>query len=49
MVGGILILVARMLTNSLGLFIAISNGYSFSGMHYVTSKKVVGADGKKNH
>lgn len=40
-----MILVARMLADSQELFIAISNGYSFPGMHCITSKEGVGADG----
>lgn len=37
---------ARMLADSQELFIAISNGYSFPGMHCVTSKQAVEADGE---
>lgn len=36
----------RTLADSQELFIAISNSYSFPGMHYVTSKEGVGADGE---
>lgn len=35
---------ARTLAESQELFIAISNSYSFPGMHCVTSKESVGAD-----
>lgn len=35
---------ARTLADSLELFIAISDSYSFPGMHCVTSKESVGAD-----
>lgn len=41
-----MILVARMLADSQELFIAISNGYSFPGVHCVTSNESVEADGK---
>lgn len=44
--GEISILVARTLDDSRELFIAISNSYSFPGMHCVTSKEGVEADGK---
>lgn len=37
---------ARLLADSQELFIAISNGYSFPGMHCITSKEGVGADGE---
>lgn len=37
---------ARTLADSQELFIAISNGYSFPGMHCVTSKEGVGVDGE---
>lgn len=37
---------ARTVADSLELFIAISNSYSFPGMHCVTSKEGVGADGE---
>lgn len=44
--GRILILVARTLGDSQELFIAISTGYSFPGMHCVTSKEGIWADGE---
>ena len=37
---------ARTLAVSQELFIAISNGYSFPGMHCITSKEGVGVDGE---
>lgn len=37
---------ARTLADSQELFIAISDGYSFPGMHCITSKEGSGADGE---